>query len=360
MKKVVTAYLCLLFVGYASVAQNLQPGFDKTEYLELLKVSAYIIPDTTYTQNLPAPERFSKVYRSPVTGLENLWELWSDGKSSVISIRGTTQDPRSWLANFYAAMVPAAGTLTLGDSSVFTYRLSDHPHAAVHAGWLLCTAYLYADIRPRLDALYQDGQRDVYIMGHSQGGAIAYLLTAHLLSLQQQGRLPADLRMKTYCSAAPKPGNLYFAYSYEAMTREGWAFNVVNAHDWVPETPISIQTFDDFNTTNPFRNARSMIRAQKFPRDIILGYVYGQLNTPTLKARKRYQKYLGKTLSKQVIKQVEGFQPSGYYNSNHYVRTGHTIVLQGDAEYFLQYPDSDTEIFRHHFHGPYLYLAEKL
>jgi hypothetical protein len=51
--------------------------------------------------------------------------------------------------------------------------------------------------------------------------AISYLLTAYLYHLQKSGRLQADIRFKTYASAGPKPGNLYFAYQYEAMTKGG-------------------------------------------------------------------------------------------------------------------------------------------
>jgi predicted esterase len=56
-------------------------------------------------------------------------------------------------------------------------------------------------------------KKESYIMGHSQGGAIAYLLTAHLLSLQKENKIPSEIVFKTYCSAAPKPGNLHFAYA---------------------------------------------------------------------------------------------------------------------------------------------------
>ena len=79
---------------------------------------------------MPAPERFRPVYRSPVVGLENRWDLWTDGGSTaVISLRGTTTNSTSWLANFYAAMVPAKGELQLDAGEKFTYQLADHPKA---------------------------------------------------------------------------------------------------------------------------------------------------------------------------------------------------------------------------------------
>ena len=150
------------------------------------------------------------------------------------------------------------------------------------------------------DSLYITGDRDFIIMGHSQGGAIAYLLTAYLYNLQKLGSLPADIRLKTYCSAGPKPGNLYFAYEYEALTQMGWAYNVVNSADWVPETPFSIQTLDDFNTTNPFTDAKGALGEQGFFKGFVLKSMYNKMDRKTKKAMKYYCKNLGKRLGKML------------------------------------------------------------
>jgi len=75
-----------------------------------------------------------------------------------------------------------------------------------------------------------------------------------------------NLTIKTYASAAPKPGNLYYAYEYEAMTQNGWAFNVVNSADWVPEGPFSIQTTNDYNTLNPFKYIDVALQKTSFPK----------------------------------------------------------------------------------------------
>ena len=145
------------------------------------------------------------------------------------------------------------------------------------------------------------------------------------------------------------------------MTQNGWAYNVVNSADWVPEVPISIQTIDDFNVTNPFVGAKGIIKKQKFPKNLALKYAYNQLSKPTYKANKNYQKYLGKMASTIVSKNMTGFTPPpAYYNSNHYVRTGNTIVLKADEDYYQRFPESKEKIFANHFHPPYLYLTEKL
>lgn len=350
---VLTAPLCY--------AQNLKSGFDKAEYAELMKVSIRTAKVAAYADTFPPPERFKMMYESPIMGLENLWDLWSDGNGqAAISIRGTTANMDSWLANIYAAMVPAIGSLQLENGYQFNYHLADHPQAAVHVGWLIATGYLARDILPKLDSTYRSGTRNILIVGHSQGGSIAYLLTAHLYSLQKSGRLPADIRFKTYCSAGPKPGNLYFAYAYEAMTFDGWSFNVVSSADWVPEVPLTVQTLHDFNTTDPFKNGKKAIRKMKFPDNLVLKYVYNRLSKPSIRAQRNYQKFLGKHTSKIVGKKLEGFKSPEYYNSNNYVRTGVTVVLPADAAYFAIWPDSDTSVFVHHTHGPYLYLLNKL
>ena len=354
--------LAVSFLLQASmVAQTLHPGFDKQEYIELLKLSARTTASPAYYNTIAQPQHFRMLYQSPVMGLGNLWDLWADSNNTaVISLRGTTVEAVSWLGNFYAAMVPAKGQLQISDKEIFSYHLASNPKAAVHVGWLLSMAFLSKDILPKIDSCYKAGIKDMIIMGHSQGGAIAFLLTAYLYNLQKQALLPADIRFKTYCSAGPKPGNLYFAYEYEAMTQYGWAYNVVNSADWVPETPMSIQTTNDYNNSNPFIGAKKMINKMKFPKNIALRYVYSRLDNPTKAAQRRYQNYLGKMVSKSVKKLLPGFKPPPYYQSNHYVRAGNTIVLLADSVYFTKFPESTTSLFPHHFHPPYLYLAEKL
>lgn len=140
----------------------------------------------------------------------------------------------------------------------------------------------------------------------------------------------------------------------------GWAFNVVNSADWVPETPISIQTVNDFNQTNPFVNAREGFKKLPLARRAALNYVYGQLTKHTLRAQKRYQKYLGKKTSTFVKSQLKDIEIPRYVDSNHYVRTGQFIVLEADETYYKQFPDSESKVFVHHMIQPYIFLAEKL
>ncbi len=353
----------VLLAASLVTAPTLEPGFKPDEYRELMHISARTgaVNMPAYYANIPEPKGRHLQYRSKETGLANLWDLWTGEQiPAVISIRGTVQNSSSWLANMYSAMVPATGSIALDGQNRFDYKLAEDPKAAVHVGWLLSLAYMSADIRGHIDSLYTRGQREFLIVGHSQGGGIAYLLTSWLRHLQADRTLPQDIIFKTYCSAGPKPGNLYYAYDYERLTQDGWAYNVVNTADWVPEVPVTIQTVRDFNNVNPFTDARKVIRKQKFGTRVMLGYAYGQLSRPLARAQRRYQKYLGRMASKMVAKHLDGFEAPAYQSTNNYTRCGHYIVLSPDSAYFVKYPDDPKNMFPHHLHPQYLYLLDRL
>ncbi|MCF0073109.1 lipase family protein [Dyadobacter sp. CY261] len=348
--------------GFAQ-SGRLKPGFDKAEYRELIYMHS-VLYDTAMTKRqkfkIPRTNRFDSLYTSPVMGLDNRWGLWKNNALvGVINLRGTTMNAIGWLENFYAAMVPARGELQIGKEYTFKYHLADDPKAAVHIGWLVGTAYLARDIIPKIDSLYKTGVKDFLIMGHSQGGALSYLMTAHLYSLQKQGSIPKDIRFKTYASAAPKVGNTYFAYEYEHKVDGGWSYNVINSADWVPEVPFTVQMLSDFNKTNPFKNINSIIKKQKLIARIGMRHAYKGLRKPSEKAQRNYEKYLGNYAGKIVVKNLPEYQMPAYYKSSNYVRTGPTIVLLADEAYYKEFTDSDQQVFVHHGLQPYLHLLEQ-
>lgn len=357
---------CLLLIQ-TTYGQVLKPSFDKAEYIETLKINqqAHIKLDQWATDTvIGMPTEFNFVYRSPVVAFDNIWDLWihKEKPIALIAVQGSIQTEASFLANLYAAMIPAKGELQLDKDFLFKYKLAENPNAAVQVGWFVAMAYLSKTIESKIDSCYKAGIKDFILTGHSQGGGIIFMLNAYLENLKLDKKLPHDIRFKTYCSAGPKPGNLFFAYDYEKITEGGWAYNVVNTADWVPDVPFSIQTVDDFTSVNPFRNAKSIIKKQKFPANIALKRVYNQLSNPSKKAQRNYEKYLGKMVSKAVKKQIPNFKPPEYYKSNYYVRTGNTIVLEADEDYFKLYSNDidNPNIWQHHLPKQYLFLAEKL
>ncbi|WP_111669563.1 lipase family protein [Algoriphagus litoralis] len=353
--------LLLFFIVVRVNYAQLTPGFSPSEYRDFLGITAGSVQDTAFIKGIPQNARLKRVYESPLVGLENKWYLWIDQTQKIawLTIRGTANNPTSWLANFYSALIPAQGKMKIKEEYMFEYQFSDDPKAAVHVGWTLSTGALAETMVPKIDSLYAAGYRDFVVSGHSQGGAISYLMTAHLYHLNDSGRWGEPIRIKTYASAAPKPGNLYFSYHYEFVTRGGWAFNVVNAADWVPETPFSVQTVNDFNVTNPFSDAKGFIKKQKFPKNLIFKKAYNNLDHPTQKAKKKFQKYLGYYAGKEVVKTLPAYQSPDFFDSNHFTRAGAFVILYPDAEYYRIYPDEKEKVFKHHALQPYLYLLNK-
>lgn len=350
----------LMFFTSEVFSQSFKKGFDKQEYIDLMYISARQLDTPWVNLKFPIPDGYGLIYRSPVVGLDNRWDLWLNrNRTAVISLRGTTKNGISWLENFYAAMLPATGSITINKNFTFNYKLAENQRATVHTGWLIGMACLSQSIVPKIDSLYKSGVTRFYIMGHSQGGALAYLLTAHLHYLQKAGRLPAAMEMKTYCSAAPKPGNLYFAYDYESYTQQGWAYNVVNADDWVPETPAVVQTINDFNEVNPFIDAKSTIKKQKFGLKIAMKVVYRNLVKPTRKAQHKNQKYLGNKTTKLVKKTLPDLKLPAFANTSNYARAGNFITLQGNEDYYKLFPKDKNRVFLHHMWDAYLYLTER-
>lgn len=364
MKKIIL--ISCIIISQTVCGQVLIPGFDKAEYIETLKINhrTHIALDKWKDiEEVPEPKDYQFVYRSPVVAFDNIWDLWihNEKRIAMIAVQGSIQTEASFLANLYAAMIPARGALQLDKDFLFQYKLTDHPNAAVQVGWCVAMAYLSKTIESKIDSCYKAGIKDFVLTGHSQGGGITFMLNAYLENLRLDNKLPQDIRFKTYCSAGPKPGNLFFAYDYEKMTEGGWAYNVVNTADWVPDVPFSVQTVGDFTSVNPFRNAKSIIKKQKFPKNIALKRVYNQLSKPSQKAQKNYEKYLGKMVSQAVKKQLPDFKTPEYYKSNYYVRTGNTIVLHPDQAYFKLYNNdsANPNIWQHHLPVQYLYLAER-
>ncbi|HEY0272956.1 MAG TPA: lipase family protein [Chitinophaga sp.] len=358
MLKRLRSYLLLtLCLGCAlsTAGQHLHAGFDAREYEELLLISAR--QGDTPWRHAKTPLPASRLaYRAPVTGLKNRWDLWirPDGVG-IISIRGTTGEAASWMENFYAGMITAQGSIHLNDSTDFHYCVAKDSAAYVHAGWMIGLASMAPDIVQHIKASYREGIHEFIIVGHSQGGAIAFLLRSYLSYLDDPA-LPKDIVYKTYCSAAPKPGNLYYAYDFDHLTHDGWGFRVVNARDWVPETPFSLQTVSDFNAVSPFPYVKPILKKQKLLVRWVRRSMYNKLDRSSRKASRRMARTLGPTLGKRVCQSLPGYVQPPFVQSNAYMTAGSPVILQPTPAYYAQFPFDGKNIFIHHMMEPYLFL----
>ncbi|MCF0189913.1 MAG: lipase family protein [Marinilabiliaceae bacterium] len=355
-------FLTALLSSLSCRAQVLKPGFEKAEYLECLAMGSHFKDAGGIEEKYFCREAqgYDRIYVSPTTGFDNVWELWqrADKKVVVVSIRCTVFTLMSWYSNFHAGITKANGFYTLGKK--YKYSLSSDTSACVHVGWLGCMLSMQEDIISKLDSCYNAGIRDCILTGHSQGGAITYLMTAFLLRKQELGEFHKDMQFKTYCSAAPKPGNYAFAMSYGRMTRGGWAFNVVNADDWVPETPMSVQTPDDFNPTNPFARIDDVAKMGKMNRmdKVKFKALITILRRPTRKSEKKLTRYLGKTLGGMLEDMYEGYDMPQLERCANYQRAGDFIIMMPDEEYHRRHPKNAEDAFEHHMFKSYMELAE--
>jgi pimeloyl-ACP methyl ester carboxylesterase len=353
-------FTCLLL---DAVAQNkLQPVFDPKEYGELLSITFHRSSIADSIERLTGKDPYHMEYQSPEAGFLNRWSLYlRNDNVAVIDLRGTVNQTSSWLANFYAAMIPATGSLQLNDSTVFEYQLAADPKASVHVGWTVSLGYLAPEIVKSINAVYRDKKiKDFLIFGHSQGGALATLLRSYLEYEKKKGHIPADLILKTYGSASPKVGDMRYVYDFDFITRGGWAYTVVNAADWVPETPFTVQTLADFNLPNPLINAKDYLKKQKFFVRLAGNMVYNKLEKKPRKAQRKLEKYLGHKMYKMAIKKVlPQLKEPEYVHGSNYMRAGIPIILMPDEEYNRLYPYDKDKVFMHHMFQAYYFLLKK-
>lgn len=301
--------------------------------------------------------RFS--YRSPSIGLDNLWDLWIRSDSAVVlMLRGTTKDPKSLLADFYCAMIPAKGSIRLSEKEAFDYKIAEHEQAAVHAGFLAGFAYIANDARPKIDSLYKAGYRNYIVAGHSQGGALVYYASAWLYYLEKDALYPG-IKVKAYATASPKTGNMYFVYDYDHIMRSEWAFSVTNSKDPVPEMPFTTQQLiPDMNQPNPLIAAKQGLKKQPLFKRMFLTSAYNKMDKKAVKSSKAYQKYLGKFVGKFVSDMVPGIQLPAPVNTTYFLRPGVPISFVPEETYFEYFKERNNDYY-HHGIEPYRFLLRQ-
>ncbi len=356
-------YFIISFTALSSNAQNLKPGFDAEEFVEILKINAQLSEHSSLISQIAKPDNSVKIYESQEIGLKNKWNLWlHDRNVGVISLRGSTMDTESCLVNFFAGEIPAKGTLDISSSIRWNYEFASHKRASVHAGYAFSSYFLLQDILPRIDSCYQHGVKEFIITGHSQGGGLSYMINAALIHLQLQGDLPKDIKFKTYTSASPKPGNLYFAYDYENKVQTDWSLHVVSTEDWVPQSPFTVQTLADLPDVSPLGLLESTINKQSLIKRLFLKGIYKKVTKPSDQAVDIYHKYLGTFMGKQIQKYYPEFQIPSFATSNEYVRTGRQIILTPDEAYFNAFDSNKNEgqFMLHHSTIAYYHLMKQI
>lgn len=350
MKKILLAFLILQSQAYAQQETRLQPKFDLQECKEsLLLFDAFMneVPVTEFASKHQLTNyKFS--YRSPAMGLDNMWDLWIREDSTVFLVmRGTTGDPKSLLADFYCAMLPAQGEIRLNNQTTFSYKVAQHPEAAIHAGFLTSFAFIANDAQPKIDSLYNIGYSQYIVAGHSQGGAIAFLITSWLHYKIIDGIYP-NMQLKMYATAPPKVGNSYYAYDFDATMKARWAYSVVNALDPIPEMPLTTQQLvPDMNNPNPLIEAKAGLKKEKLMTRIALKTAFNSMEKKAIKSAKGYQKYLGKYVGKFIGQHLPELKLPNPVNSTYFVRPGIPITMMPDDQYHHHFSERKSSMVHH-------------
>jgi hypothetical protein len=360
----ISILLSSLIFSNITAQSKLRPGFNPMEFRDLMQISVRQLDSITYPYPgmIASYPNYHMAYESPVVGLKNQWQLWiSPDNIGIITIRATVPtEIESWMENLYSAMIPAEGSLKIEENKSFNYKLAEDSNAYVHAGWVIGLASMAPDIVEKINTYHKKGIKDFIIVGHSQGGAVAFLLRSYLYYMKPA--LPRDITIKSYHSAAPKPGNLYYAYDFNFITRDGWSYHVVNTEDWVPQLPLSLQTMQDINSSSPFAQEKELMKYIPFIERTYIKHIYNKLNKSTIKSQKLYTKYLGHKTYKYINDSIPSYEKPVFAKSYNYASCGVPITLRPSKNYwnnyYAKYKDKYSVFIHHHFYAYYLIVME--
>lgn len=231
------------------------PGFSPTEAETFIAMCSNLegTPPPPLQQP-PIPSNWTLRYDSQSIGpFDNRWQLWQDTSGTgnyAVVIRGTVDQTGSIIEDLLAVMIPATASITL-DGVTLGYQFAADPLAALHLGFAVGTLITLFDPSGILLHLAENvpSGSGVFIVGHSQGAAMATLCRSFLnYSSLLQG---FNYSFKTYAFAQPKPGNDHYGDDYEAIAgNAGTAFTVNNNQDWVPQVPFTFELYRDINVPN--------------------------------------------------------------------------------------------------------------
>ena len=352
--KILLSLLLYVAISYA----QFNPAFNKQEAKNLVAICNYWINgkvkgvDSTYIDS-----EYKLLYESKPFKMDNVWQLWQKADDAiVINLRGTTRKSISWYENFHSAMIPAEGSMVLPDSQKVNYKYADDKRASVHVGWAMGVQFMLSDILKHIKEANDKGIYNIYLTGHSQGGALTHLLRAALQYLPDE-QLSSKNNLKVYSFAAPKPGNRFFAYDYASYTSlKNPSYTIINNSDWVPQVPFSIQSTDNMVEVNPFYALENNEFEMSFIKRLVVKHIYNSLKKPLVKSQKRFKKTLGTNVKTQIEKSVGRFEIPEYVDDFAYFPVGVQVILQpwkGETD------DEMLKIFWQHLPAHYYYLIEE-
>lgn len=329
MKKLVT--LLLILLSFSTFSQ-FNSGFDATEVRNMIQICnsfGYIDLYSSDKEILPAG--FEKEFTSASLGMDNKFQVYKSGDKGVINFRGTTSKQTSWMENLYASMIPAKGKIIINGKK-FNYQMGENSGSYIHAGYTLAIGYMKDDLLNQIRELNKQGIYDIYITGHSQGGALAILFRSYLNYLPES-ELSKKNNFKVYAFANPMVGNDSYVKEYNNnYCDNGMSFAIHNPEDFVIKLPVSQadETFWEKNISLLLSNSKQFSKSNALMEGAM--YMF-----------KDKVVELAKTMSKQIeamlFKELGTIEMPEFQSELNYKHTGN-IILISPTTYPLELKDS--------------------
>ena len=317
--------LITLLISIESLAQ-FETGFNKKEARDMIAICnsfSFIEEYKSDTEIIPAG--YKKIYSSIDFGMNNKYQIFQNGNVAVFSIRGSVEKKLSWLENFYSAMIPAKGKITISKRT-YNYCFAKDTNAAVHSGYALGMVIISRAIILHMDSLNKKGIYNFIITGHSQGGALAQMLRA-CLENYPANKLSKKNKYKTYAFACPMVGNKEFVAEYNARyCTNNTSYSVINPKDMVPSFPI---TYKDGSYVSAKDLQTILFSKDSFSfSTFALNFAVNLFEKNIVKTADLF----GASLSKEISKDVgDVVMPKSVQEIN-YAKTGNIIEIK-PAEY---------------------------
>lgn len=344
--------IVLTFAASSAVLAQHRSGIDPQEVKEMIALAnSYPYLDLYGDDSSIIPKGYKKVYTSPVVGMDNMFQVYVKGNRGVISFRGSTDKKSSWLENIYSAMIPVQGEIKI-PSRTFHYQFGLDTASNVHSGYALSIAYLEPLVITQINDLNKKGIYQIYITGHSQGGALSVLMRSQL-EYGSKRDISSKNDFKVYTFAQPMSGNKAFVQEYnKKFCAQGKSYSFVNPDDMVPQMPASYNdsTFLKDNIVALFSREDQIDKSQLVKQGLMLLFED--------KLRGTVHKF-GESVSKQIQKELGEVSLPEPTQSINYAQVGNQVLLPPpyyplemkdssllkDSEWMARYPQDENGIF---------------
>ena len=112
MKIILGFLLCTVAPIYCQA--QFKEGFSKQEVRDMVAITnSFTFIDIYNSDEEIIPDGYEKEYTSGVFGMDNRYQIYTREDFAIINLRGSTDKKVSWLENFYSAMIPAKGVITI-------------------------------------------------------------------------------------------------------------------------------------------------------------------------------------------------------------------------------------------------------